>query len=54
MKKVLAVLLCLVMVFAMTACGDDDGGSADGEVYKISYAGTVADDSYERSSNENE
>ena len=42
MKKVLAVLLCLVMVFAMTACGDD-GGSADGEVYKISYAGTVAD-----------
>ena len=43
MKKVLAVLLCLVMVFAMTACGDDDGGSADGEVYKISYAGTVAD-----------
>ena len=42
MKKVLAVLLCLVMVCAMTACGDD-GGSADGEVYKISYAGTVAD-----------
>ena len=43
MKKVLAVLLCLVMVFAMTACSGDDGGSADGEVYKISYAGTVAD-----------
>ena len=44
MKKVLAVLLCLVMVFAMTACGgDSNDGGADGEVYKISYAGTVAD-----------
>lgn len=42
MKKALAVLLSLVMVFAMTACGGS-GSDAEGEVYKISYAGTVAD-----------
>lgn len=46
MKKVLAALLCLVMVFSTAACGGGTGTGGDGgeqEVYKITYAGTVAD-----------
>ena len=40
MKKVLAVLLCFIMVLAMTSCGNENG--KDG-IYKITYAGTVSD-----------
>jgi len=44
MKKLLAVLLCMVMVFSMAACGGGgEEGGAEGEVYEITYAGTVAD-----------
>lgn len=45
MKKLLAVLMCLVMVFSMAACGgsSDSEGGAEGETYTITYAGTVAD-----------
>lgn len=44
MKKVLALVLCLAMIFTLVACGgSDNGGSTEGEVYEITYAGTVAD-----------
>jgi len=36
MKKVLAILLALVMVFALTACGSDNGSeTAEGETVKV-------------------
>ena len=36
MKKLLSVLLVLVMVFSLAACGSgDNGGEAEGEVYNV-------------------
>ena len=36
MKKLLSVLLVLVMVFSLAACGSgDNGGDAEGEVYNV-------------------
>ena len=49
MKKVLAIVLCLAMVLATAGCGGSSttstasGGDSDSKVYKITYAGTVAD-----------
>ena len=47
MKKVLSVVLILVMVFTMAACGNNDGGNADAEEIRsmtINVGGTVAED----------
>ena len=36
MKKLLSVLLVLVMVFSLAACGSgDNGDDAEGEVYNV-------------------
>ena len=32
MKKVLVILMTLVMVFAVTACGNNEGASSSGEM----------------------
>lgn len=43
MKKILSVLLCLILVFSLAACGD--GGENEKEtVYEITWAGTLAED----------
>ena len=43
MKKLLAVLLCMVMVFSMAACGGGGEEGGDAQTFEITYAGTVAD-----------
>lgn len=43
LKKLLAVVLTVAMVLAMTACGSSDSGSADGTVYKIGICNYVDD-----------
>lgn len=36
MKKLFAVILCLIMVFTLASCGDTSGG--DGETYELRLA----------------
>ena len=35
MKKVLVILMTLVMVFAVTACGNNEGASSNGEMIDV-------------------
>ena len=42
-KKFFAIILCLIMVFSLSACGDD-GENAEQEVFEINWAGTLPDE----------
>ncbi len=43
MKKCLAIILCLVMIFTFAACGNSDGDAGQ-EVFEITWAGTLPDE----------
>ncbi len=42
MKKIIAVIMCIAMVFAFAACGGDNNGSGSTVSYDGTYVETVA------------
>ena len=52
MKKLLAVLLCVAMLFAFTACGGNDADTTDYKVAMITDYGDITDESFNQTTYE--
>ena len=52
MKKLLAVLLCVAMLFAFTACGGNDAETTDYKVAMITDYGDITDESFNQTTYE--